>query len=87
MIELVDESELALWRPSPRAPLQFLRVDEREIWLFHQGTFLGIAGRVPAPEGGLWQASSRDGEVCIAPLHSPLDCARRLIEYRREHCA
>lgn len=80
MIEPLDESELAAWRPSASEALQFVRVDEREVWLFHRGAFLGVAGRLLNPDRLVWQASSREGDVCIAPLGSPLDCARRLLE-------
>lgn len=74
----LSAADLAQWHPSADQPWQFVALSEREWQLFHLGALLGTALRIRGTES--WQAISQEGDACIAPLPSPLDCALRLLE-------
>lgn len=74
----LNQAELEQWQPSPAEPLQFVALSDDEWQLFYLGKLLGFATRIRG--SAMWQVSSPEGDVCIAPLHSPLDGAERLIE-------
>ena len=81
----LNDADLAQWHPSSDATWQLVAISEREFQLFHNGALLGTATRIRGSEA--WQANSREGDVCIAPLHSPLDCAQRLLQHENEQMA
>ncbi len=81
--EPADDEELAQWRPSGSAVLQFVKVERDEYWIFYAGTFVRCAQRVTGLQ--VWQAVSDERGCCIAPLTSPLDCAWRLIGLDKEN--
>ena len=77
--EPADDDELAQWRPSDEALLQFVKVERDEYWIFHIGNFVGFARQLK--DMNAWQAVSDERGCCIAPLA----CAWRLIELGREN--
>ena len=80
--EPANDQELFKWRPSLGASLQFVKIARGQLWIFHDGKFLGCAQQLTALEA--WQATSNARGCCIAPLASPLECAWSLLQYEQE---
>lgn len=75
--EPISDDELQCWRPAPSEVFQFVKIGRGEYWIFHCGAFLGLASRLTYADA--WRASSDERGFCVAPLHSLLECAERLV--------
>lgn len=75
--EPASDDELQSWRPAPREVFQFVKIARGQYWIFHCGAFLGLASRLTYADA--WRACSDQRGVCVAPLHSLLECAERLM--------
>ena len=72
--EPLNDDDLASFHPSRDFEFQFVHCGHREYWIFESGHFLGSAREL---EDG-WQATSEVRGMCVAPLKSLIECARRL---------
>ncbi len=79
--EPTSDDDLCYWRPAPSEVFQFVKISRGEYWIFHCGAFLGTGSRLTHADA--WRASSDALSVCVAPLHSLLECAERLISASR----
>ena len=69
-----SDDDLKRFQPSHDVQFQFVHFAPREYWIFEGGQFLGSAQQLE----DCWQATSEARGMCVAPLKSLLDCARRL---------
>jgi hypothetical protein len=79
--EPANDIELGEWRPALGEVLQFVKISRREYWIFNCGSYLGSASRLTYADA--WQAVAGENRLCVAPLHSLLECAERLMTSAR----